>query len=104
MLIGVWNSQERIINTNVTSIACGRPGSLSASRQLVRPDGWIAPMPSQLQKLSSTTPISGINPNAMKKNSAGSASQLSERCRRPRADAGGGAVSGVGGATAVIYR
>ena len=76
---------------NVTRSACGSPGSDSTARQLVSPDGWMVPMPSQVVKLSSSTPTSGINPNRTKNASAGSASQLSDRCRRPRETVGGGA-------------
>ena len=104
MLIGVWNSQDRAMIRNVTRSAWGSPGSESTARQLVRPDGWMVPMPSQVVKLSSSTPTSGINPKTTKNASAGSASQLSDRCRRPREVVGGGAVCGIGGATAVTYR
>src|SRR6476619_8499196 len=104
MLIGVWNSQDRAMIRNVTGSACGSPGLDSTSRQLVSPDGWIVPMPSQVVKLSSSIPTSGIKPKITKKASAGSASQLSDRCRRPRETVGGGADSGIGGATAVTYR
>ena len=51
----------------------------------------MVPMPSQVVKLSSTTPTSGTRPKTTKNASAGSASQLSDRCRRPRETVGGGA-------------
>ena len=76
MLIGVWNSQDSAMIRNVTRSAWGSPGSESTARQLVRPDGWMVPMPSQVVKLSSSTPTSGMTPKTTKNTSAGTASHL----------------------------
>ncbi len=82
MLIGVCTSQDSAITRKVTHSACGSPGSLRTARQLVRPDGTISPIPSQVVKLSSSTPISGMTPKAVKNTSAGIAIHPSDRpCR-----------------------
>ena len=87
MLIGVWNAHDSAMIRNVTHRACGRPGSDSTARQLTSPVKWIAPRPSQDVKLRTRTPTSGTSANNTKNASAGSASQLNDRCRL-RGDAG----------------
>lgn len=67
----------------VTHRACGSPGSLSVARQLVRPDGWIVPMPFQVVKLRARTPSSGMMPKATNHTNAGSAIQTTEPPRPP---------------------
>ena len=106
MLIGVWNSQDRAISRKVTWIACGRPGIVeSSARQLVRPDGWIVPMPSQVVKLSSTHADQRDQPEDDEERAAPAARANSATAAAARVRyVGGGAVCGIGGATAVIYR
>src|SRR5690606_21537907 len=53
----------------------------STSRQLVSPEKVISPMPSQVVKLSTSTPMSGTTPKATKNSSAGRASKGSTRSR-----------------------
>src|SRR3954463_667965 len=80
---GVCTAHERIMISKVTQMACGRPASVSAAFQLVRPDGWIGAMPSQVVKLSATTPISGMTPNARNMRNAGRAIHRTEPLRPP---------------------
>src|SRR4051812_12735592 len=79
MLSGVCTSQDSAMIRNVTQSACGRPGSPSTDTQFANPAGVISPSPSQLVKLSASTPTSGTRPNAVKTASAGSTSQPSDR-------------------------
>ena len=88
----------------VTHSACGSPGSVSTGRQLVSPAGWIAPMPSHVVKLRSSTPSSGMTAKATKKTSAGSASQATGPLRPPPWADGCTAPPCAGGARAVICR
>src|SRR5215212_974936 len=82
-LSGVCTSQVSAMISKVTQSACGRPGSARVARQLVRPDGLIAPMPSQVVKDRASTPSSGTTPNTTNMNSAGSTIQVRDPCRVP---------------------
>src|SRR4051794_35270155 len=73
MLVGVWNSHDSAMISNVTHSACGRPGSLSVARQLANPLGVITPRVSHVVKLRPRTPSSGTMPNATNIASAGNA-------------------------------
>ncbi len=66
---------------NVTQSASGRPGSVSTSRQLSKPDGRMSPIPSQVVKLRPSTPISGITAKVRNMSSAGRTIQAIEPCR-----------------------
>src|SRR3954469_3682228 len=70
---GVWTAHDKTITSKVTHRACGRPGSDSVAFQLLSPDGWMAPMPSQVVKLNASTPTSGMTPKQTNMASAGSA-------------------------------
>src|SRR5262245_25312429 len=72
---GVCTSHEMAMISNVTHSACGSSGSDNSPPQLVGPDAWMAPRPSQVVKLSASTPSSGTRPKARNINSAGSAIQ-----------------------------
>jgi len=100
---GVWTAQDSAMIRNVTQSDCSRPGSDSAARQLVRPDGWIGPMPGHVVKLSATTPISGMIPKATNKSSAGRAIHATDPPRPPVAVVGS-LTRTAGGASAVICR
>src|ERR687883_2110383 len=73
MLSGVWITQVKIIILKVIHRAWGSPGSVRTARQLVSPDGTIAPIPSQVVKDRSRTPSSGRTPKTANRISAGSA-------------------------------
>src|SRR5215218_8569539 len=103
MLSGVWTAHDRAMTTNVTQIACGRPGSLRTARQLAKPAGRITPMPSQDVKLRAMTPSSGTTANATNTSRAGRAIQVNDPLRPPRAVVGRVA-GGAGGARAVTAR
>jgi hypothetical protein len=100
---GVCTAHDSTMTRNVTHRACGRPGSLSVAFQLVRPDGWISPIPSQVVKLNASTPTSGITPNPMNIASAGNAIQATGPLPPPAAptDVFTGTT---GGASVVICR
>ena len=85
MLNGVWTAQDAMITRNVTQTACGSPGSASTARQLVSPDGRMSPIPSQVVKLSASTPTTGTTAKPTKNTSAGAASH-GRMPRRPRRD------------------
>jgi hypothetical protein len=101
---GVLTAHDRIMTSNVTQSACGSPGFESSARQLVRPDGWIWPMPSQVVKLRASTPISGMTPNAMNIASAGSAIHATGPLRPPLVVVVAWPTPAVGGAGVVICR
>src|SRR4051812_33603179 len=79
MLSGVCTSQDSAMIRKVIQSACGSAGSPSTDTQFASPFGTISPRPSQLVKLSASTPTSGTRPNAVKIASAGTTSQPSER-------------------------
>src|SRR3954471_19145340 len=79
MLSGVCTSQDNAMIRKVIQSACGRAGSPSTDAQFASPAGVISPRPSQLVKLSASTPASGTRPNAVNTTSAGTTSQPSDR-------------------------
>src|SRR5829696_2663061 len=82
-LSGVCTSHVSAMISKVTQSACGRPGSVRVARQLVRPDGLIAPIPSQVVKDRARTPRSGTTPNMTNMTRAGSAIQVMDDWRVP---------------------
>ena len=99
---GACTAHDNAITRNVTHRACSRPGSVSTVRQLAKPAGWIAPMPSHDVKLSASTPMRGMTPNPRKTASAGSDIQATAPVRPPRAPVTGAPTTG--GASVVIGR
>src|SRR5688572_10176300 len=103
MEIGVCTTQDSAMIRKVTQIVCGSPGSVSVAFQLVKPDGWISPIPSHVVKLKARTPSRGTTPNARNIRNAGTAIHTTEPLRPPL-EVVDSFTRATGGASVVIYR